>query len=157
MWLIVASMIAGTWVGWEPLTGHKIPDYAHPVFATILAAALVWGGLDLRKVSYWHRKLMALPPEVMPTHETDRTAVKIASMETEDPLLLKAIQALALRDAGLPLKPKKTTGGQRRVPTDPGKSGVRAITQSGGASPRPQTRRTNPRNTPAPVEVDREE
>jgi hypothetical protein len=109
VWLVVASMIAGTWVGWEPITGHKIPDYAHPVFATILAAALVWGGLDMRKVSAWHKRLLALPPEAaVSVDEADRLAPRIAALETEDPILVRAIQAAALREANLPIKRTKT-------------------------------------------------
>lgn len=152
MWLIVASMIAGTWVGWEPLTGHKIPDYAHPVFGTILAAALVWGGIDLRKVSYWHKKLLALPPDVLTSEDADRLAPKIAALETDDPMLLRAIQASTLRDANLPIRPRKTTGGHRR--TQASQSGVRAVSQSGGANPRPTTQRRNARNTPAPFDIE---
>jgi hypothetical protein len=138
VWLIFASIIGGTWVLYEPITGRPIPDYAHPVFAAIMGTALVWAGLDHRKINQWHRRLLALPPEAaVSPDEADRLAPKIAALESEDPMLIKAIQAAALREAGYAAKRPKTKSGSNKT--------------VGGT-----TRPRNLRKTPPPVDLPRE-
>lgn len=109
LWFLIAAAIGGTWAFYEPLTGRDIPGHAHPVLATLLAASLTFGGIDLRKVARIRQELervtnnAGIPPEAIAD-----VATRIAVLEVQDPQV-----ARALRGLGTPQR--------RRQPTSPGR------------------------------------
>lgn len=110
LWFFVAALVGGAWVFYEAITGKEVPGHAHPVFATFVAAALAFGGADLRRIARVRRDLLAVAREAgLTAEELEGVAHRVAVLEVEDPQLVRALRALAP-----PASPQR-----RRPKTDP--------------------------------------
>ena len=96
IWFLIAAAVGGIWAFYEPLTGKDIPGHAHPVLATLLAAALTFGGIDLRKVARIRQELERVTNQAgLPPDAIADVAARIAILEVQDPQVARALRALA--------------------------------------------------------------
>lgn len=111
LWFAVAAAIGAMWAFYEVLTGREVPGHAHPILGTLVATALSFGGVDLRRISRARQFIAGvsgIPPEIR-----EHVAQRIAQLESEEPEVLHALQELAKenirRDATLQTPPRKRT------------------------------------------------
>lgn len=105
LWFLVAAAIGGTWIFYEPLSGREIPGHAHPVLATLLAASLTFGGIDLRNVARLRQELMRATNQAgVPTEDIDDVATRAALLEAHDPQLAQALRRLPPRRRPTPVR-----------------------------------------------------
>jgi hypothetical protein len=88
-WFVTAALLAGVWLFFEALVGYEIPTRAHPILGTLVASALVQGGIDLRRMLRWRSVLSG----TLPPAEVRELAARAASLEQEDPELVEAIRS----------------------------------------------------------------
>lgn len=92
-WFGVAAVLGGVWLFFEMIAGYEIPARAHPILGTLVATALVFGGMDLSKVRK-ARSLLAGDFSGAALHDLDG---RLAALERDDPELLAAIRRTAAR------------------------------------------------------------
>ena len=135
VWFAFASAVAGVWVFFEAATGKEIPSYAHPVLGALVAAALMFGGVDVAKVARIRRELLAVAREAgADPQDLEAVAHRIAVLEVEDPELVRALRTLT-----------PGTSPRRRPRTDP-----QALQHATPNAPQRRPRRppTNPEGGP---------
>ena len=88
VWFAVAVILAGVWIFFEMIAGYEIPGRAHPILGTLVATALVFGGIDVAKVRHARRLLAGdlAHDRGLPVDE------RLAVLRREDPELVAALR-----------------------------------------------------------------
>ena len=108
LWSLTPLAIGGSWIFYEPLSGKEIPGHAHPVLATLLAAALTFGGIDLRNVARIKQELARVTNSAgISPDALDDVAARIAILEVQDPQVARALRALAPRRRPITQPPRR--------------------------------------------------
>lgn len=94
LWFAFASAVGAAWVFYEAVTGREVPSHAHPVFAALVTAALMFGGVDVARVARVRRDLLPLLRDagVDPSRLED-IAHRVAVLEVEEPELVRVLRA----------------------------------------------------------------
>jgi hypothetical protein len=117
LWFLVAAAIGGSWIFYEPISGKEIPGHAHPVLGVLLASALTFGGIDLRKVARIRQELERVTNTAgIPSEALADVATRIAVLEVQDPQVARALRAMA------PPRRRQPTNPARRPRQNPNSS-----------------------------------